>query len=146
MGRCRVAAGAALAAAGLAASGCGGGAGTPEGATASFFQALGDGKAKDACALVPPDSRAQVFGQLVKGGARSDGSDRSCQEVVDNLSPQQKKLFANVIADPSPDSAGRTVIARFEDDNASPKVPYAVSLAKDGDEFRLRAINEGGAP
>lgn len=129
-----------LAAAAVAAGGCGGDAGSPEGATAAFFQALSEGKPGDACKLVTPDAREKVFAPLVKGGARD------CDELVDKLTPRQKKLFANVIADPAPDSAGRTIIARFEDDNASPSVPYAVSVAKHDDEYRLRAINEGGAP
>jgi hypothetical protein len=130
---------AALATAAVAVGGCGG-ASSPEGATKSFFQALSDGKPADACKLVPAGSRQEVFAQLVKGGAQD------CDQLVDKLTSKQKKLYANVIADPSPDSAGRTIIARFEDDNGSPSVPYAVALAKSGDEYRIRAINEGGAP
>ena len=148
MGRRQAKAGAALIAAALAAAGCGIGSSTAKDTTASFFQALGDGNAREACAkLAPGRARMQILSALAHGASQKAAArSGDCDQFVRGLSSKRKTLFGTVIVDPAPSSGGETFTARFEDESGSPTAPYSVRLHKGGDEWKLVSINSGGAP
>jgi hypothetical protein len=130
----------ALCIAALAAAGCGSDAGTSDGATATFFTALGEGNGKEACALISSArSQSLVLDPVAKGKG-------SCEERVKKIPKQRRETFATVIAEPVPGTGGKTVTARFEDKSGSPTVPYSVSMVKSGEDWQLLAVNAGGAP
>jgi hypothetical protein len=136
---------AALAAAALGA-GCGFGS-SAKSTTASFFQALSEGKGRDACSYVAPSARAQVLGAMAQGQAqKAAASEGSCDGFARELSSKRKTLFGTVVADPAPSSGGKTVNARFQKEDGSPTVPYSVRLNDRGGDWRVVSVNSGGAP
>ena len=145
MRRRGLATGVALAVTGLAA--CGGGAGSPDEATLTFFTALSENNAKEACKLVSPArAKAAVFNPLLRGESPSTAGNRSCDEIVKGFSSDRRKEFEAVKAIPAPGTGGKVVTAQLGDEEGNTIATYSVSLIKDSEDWRLLAINAGGAP
>ncbi len=129
-------------------AGCGGaGTDTPEGATETFFKAVGDGDAGKACELVayPVEGKryaTAVFGPMVRGTSGREGD--PCEDVVAALPEKRRQQFSNVKIDGTAEVSGSEARVKTtfpaENDPDFTLADYTVKLDKAGDSWKVALI------